>query len=68
MLKYDDLTIESKVRCISEYIFTLCPYEICDKMTLAELEDSIRITLELSESNGFTIDSDGMWYIYGERC
>ena len=68
MLKYDELTTEAKVRCMSEYIFGVCPYESCNEMTIADLEDSIRIALELSESNGMTIDNDGMWYIYGERC
>ena len=68
MIKYDDLTTESKVRCMSEYIFTMCPYEGHNKMTIADLEDSIRIALELSESNGMTIDYDGMWYLYGEKC
>lgn len=65
---YDALTTEAKVRCMSEYIFSVCPYESCYEMAIADLEDSIRIALELSESNGMTIDSDGMWYIHGERC
>ena len=66
--KYDELTTEAKVRCMSEYIFSVCPYESCNEMTITDLEDSIRIALELSESNGMTIDCDGMWYVYGERC
>lgn len=66
--KYDALTTEAKVRCISEYIFTVCPYDSPNESTIADIEDSIRIALEESERNGFTIDNDGMWYIYEERC
>ena len=66
--KYDELTTEAKVRCMSEYIFSVCPYESCDEMTIAELEDNIRIALEESERNGLEINDDGIWWLYGERC
>lgn len=68
MLRYDDLTTEAKVRCISEYIFSVCPYDSPNESSIADIEDSIRIALELSESNGMTIDDNGMWYIYGDKC
>lgn len=68
MLKYDDLTTEAKVRCISEYIFRVCPYENFNECEISDIENGIRITLEESENNGLTIDNDGIWYIYGEGC
>lgn len=66
--KYDELTTEAKVRCMDGYVFEVCPYDDFNDSTIAELEDNIRITLEESEQNGFKIDDDGGWWLYGERC
>ena len=68
MVKYDDLTTEAKVRCMDAYVFEVCSYDFNNNATIAELEDSIRITLEESEQNGFEIDGEGRWWFYGKRC
>lgn len=59
--KYDDLSIEAKIKCMHDYVFKVLAYEHwdADVTCLGDVEDGIRYFLE--EEN-CRIDKFGNWY------
>ena len=59
--KYDDLSIEAKVKCMNDYVFKVLAYEHwdADVTCIEDVEDGIRYFLE--EEN-CKIDRFGNWY------
>lgn len=56
---FDDLDGEAKINCIWDYIYTLCPYEHFEDLSLTELEDCAR---EFWRQSHYTLDRKGNWY------
>ena len=59
--KYDDLSIEAKIKCMHDYVFKVLAYEHwdADVTCIGDVEDGIRYFLE--EEN-CRIDKFGNWY------
>lgn len=59
--KYDDLSVEAKIKCMNDYVFKVLayPHWDADVTCLGDVEDGIRYFLE--EEN-CRIDKFGNWY------
>lgn len=56
---FDDLDGEAKINCMWDYIYTLCPYEHFEDLSLTELEDCAR---EFWRQSAYRLDRKGNWY------
>ena len=57
---YDELNVEAKLHCLTEYVHNICPYEdFSDLKSMDELEYLVR---EFCKSSDYTFDKNGNWY------
>ena len=57
---YDELNAESKLHCLTTYVYNICAYEHFDDLkSIEELEDCVREFWKVSE---YILDKDGNWY------
>lgn len=59
VVDFDDLNGEAKINCLSDYIYSVCPYEHFEDLNLTELEDCAR---EFWRNGEYTLDKYGNWY------
>ena len=57
---YDELNVEAKLHCLTEYVHNICPYEDFGNLkSIEELEYCVR---EVLKSSDYTLDKNGNWY------
>lgn len=59
IVDFNDLNCEALLNCLSDYIYSVCPYENFRNMTLAELKEC---AYEFWANGDYSIDKYGNWY------
>lgn len=60
VVNYDELNVEAKLHCLTEYVHNLCAYgDFGNLKSIEELEYCVR---EFWKSSDYTLDKNGNWY------
>lgn len=60
VVNYDELNVEAKLHCLTEYVRNLCAYgDFGNMKSVEELEYCVREFCKLSD---YTLDKNGNWY------
>ena len=60
VVNYDELNVEAKLHCLTEYVHSICPYgDFGNLKSIEELEYCVR---EFCKSSDYTLDKNGNWY------
>lgn len=59
IVDFNDLKCEPLLHCLSDYIYSVCPYEHFEDLSLTELVECAR---EFWANSDYSIDKYGNWY------